>query len=139
MAMGEHRHVYPRLTLQRVKCELPSRPLTNEGLEPPVKASYVGFANDDNETFYQMFVEAMEEIEVYDIMQIHQKPTAKEVYRLFEITLRCIESTFGEIRCDSGSWRRYEEGMGTSGDHNDCREYQVAVLLRCSCDRSRSW
>lgn len=65
--------------LQRVKCELPTRELTSAGVEPPIKASYVGFANEDNEYFYNLFVEAMEEIEVYDCMQIHSNPTTKEV------------------------------------------------------------
>jgi hypothetical protein len=64
---------------QRVKCELPTRPLTNEGLEPPVKAAYIGFANKDNKDFYYMFVSAMEDIEVYDCMQIHEEPSSKEV------------------------------------------------------------
>jgi len=64
--------------IDRVKCELPTRELTVDGREPPVKASYVGCCNGDLPEFYDLFLGAMERIGITDCMHIHAKPNARE-------------------------------------------------------------
>jgi hypothetical protein len=63
-----------------------------------VKASYIGFGTQDNEMFYQIFVDAMEQIGVYDCMMIHKNATWKEVlYTPTPTSLKTLESTFRTI------------------------------------------
>ena len=47
-----------------------SRPADSSGKERRIKASYIGFGTDDAVEFYDMFVEAMKAIGIYDCMQI---------------------------------------------------------------------
>ena len=56
--------------LQRLRCELVKRPTGPDGSELRIKASYIGFGTDDAVEFYEVFVEAMRGIGVYDCMQI---------------------------------------------------------------------
>eukprot|EP01052_Picozoa_sp_SAG31_P014963 SAG31_NODE_947_length_10828_cov_3.713953_8_plen_255_part_00 len=56
--------------LQRLRCELVARPTGADGREKPIKASYVGFGTDDAPEYFQLFVEAMKGIGIYDCLQI---------------------------------------------------------------------
>ena len=67
---------------QRIKCELPTRELTVDGKEPPVKASYVGCCNGDAPEHYELFLDAMDRMGIADCMHIHAKPTTSQVWAL---------------------------------------------------------
>ena len=64
--------------LQRLRCELVSRPSDPDGRERRIKAAYIGFGTDDAPEFYAMFVEAMKCIGIYDCLQITAGDTKRE-------------------------------------------------------------
>ncbi len=43
-----------------------------------MKASFIGFASGDDKNFYDMFVQSMEQIDIFDCMQISSKPTNRQ-------------------------------------------------------------
>eukprot|EP01012_Entosiphon_sulcatum_P057251 TRINITY_DN8098_c0_g1_i1.p1 TRINITY_DN8098_c0_g1~~TRINITY_DN8098_c0_g1_i1.p1 ORF type:complete len:677 (-),score=127.92 TRINITY_DN8098_c0_g1_i1:9-2039(-) len=108
--------------LDRVKCELPTRELTIDGREPPVKASYVGALSNDEPKYYEVFVAAMAQIGITDCMMIHKNPSKRERAHLEQSDLVLIGG--GSIK---NEWLSLEHTY--LGESIKWRFYEGAVLI----------
>eukprot|EP00667_Euglena_gracilis_P015646 EG_transcript_16288 len=108
--------------MERVKCELPTRDLTVDGREPPVKAAYIGCCNGDAPELYDVFLSAMELINVTDCMHVHAKPSSREKSHLEQSDIVLLAG--GDIKT---GWQALEETY--LGEAIKWRLYSGACLI----------
>lgn len=85
--------------LDRVRAAL--RDVTDEGR---IKAAYIGASNEDNPSYYEIFVAAMEGIDVHDCRMIPSIPSEEDYAFLDEADIVLLAG--GDIR---RGWRAFKE------------------------------
>ena len=115
--------------LTRVRCELPTRPLGPSGEEEPVRATYIGGLEADEEkedAKYAKFVEGMESIDVRKVCKLNVfRPSARSLAHLEESDIIVI----GDGDNIERWWPIFHDGPDTVMDRVKWRYYLGAVVL----------
>ena len=117
---------FPWLT--RVRCELPTRPLDSQGREQPIRATYIGYCNGEDEEQWKIFVTGMHGIGIRSLKWLKLgRTSARQLAHLEESDLILIAG--GDMVNTAKCFDLLVDGKHAVGERVKWRYWSGAVLV----------